>query len=152
MNARIYLLSEETRFYERVNLDVVEAIRHKRTKYYNDYEMDLPRSYSTQENQIGEPKQKAKAIKMLNALSQSDVTNLRRIKSYSRMYELFSAPLVILWDQKPERKATADGRVTISYWKTAFKILNDKQFFTKLKNFKLESISQKKFEQIEQYI
>jgi hypothetical protein len=42
--------------------------------------------------------------------------------------------------------------VHISYWKTAFKILNDQQFLPKIRDFKLESISQRKFEEIERFI
>ena len=152
LNARIYLLSEETKFYERVNIGLVESIRHKREKYFSDYEIDLPRQYTLKNNENGENMQKAKAIKLLNAFTYNDLSNLRRIRSYSKIYEIFSAPLVILWDLKPERKVTADGKLHISYWKTAFKILNDQQFLSKIQNFKLESISQEKFEKIEQFI
>lgn len=80
------------------------------------------------------------------------MSNLRRIRSYSKIYELFSAPIVILWKQKPTRKATADGKVNVSYWKTAFKIFGDPQFLTKIKDFKLEAISQTTFEEIDKYI
>lgn len=58
----------------------------------------------------------------------------------------------MLFNQKPQRKATADGKVTVSYWKTAFKIINDPHFLSKIRDFKLESISQEKFTQIEKFI
>jgi hypothetical protein len=151
LNARIYLLSEETKYYERENIDIVEAIRHKRVKYYSDYELEPPRNYLSTDNQ-DEGSQKLMAIQMLNSFSYGDVSNLRRIRSYSNIYELFCAPLVILWGLKPERKATADGKVHISYWKTAFKIFNDQQFLSKIRDFKLESISQSKFQEIERFI
>jgi hypothetical protein len=151
LNARIYLLSEETKYYEEENIDIVDAIRHKRIKYYSDYELDPPRNYAIG-NGSDEGSQKAIAIQMLNSFSYNDVSNLRRINCYSKIYEIFCAPLVILWGLKPERKATADGKVHISYWKTAFKIFNDQQFLPKIRDFKLESISQRKFEEIERFI
>ena len=77
---------------------------------------------------------------------------MRRIRSYSRVYELFCAPLVILWKQKPLRQATADGKLHVSYWKTAFKIFADPQFLNKIREFKLEAISQSTFEEIDKFI
>jgi hypothetical protein len=152
LNARIYLLSEEIKYYENQNIDIVESIRHKRSRYYSDFEIEPPRKYLTNSNEGDGSDEKQKAIKLLSSFTHVEVSNLRRIKNYSKIYELFSAPLVILWDMKPERKATADGRVHISYWKTAFKIISSTQFINKIREFKLESISQKKFEEIERFI
>ena len=151
LNARIYLLSEETRFYETINIDMVESIRHKRAKYYSDFEIDPPRKYLGNKNDNGND-EKNKAIRLLNSFTHVEVSNLKRIKKYSKAYELYWAPLVILWNQKPHRSSTADGKVHISYWKTAFKIFSDPQFLTKIKEFKLESISQQKFQEIERFI
>lgn len=80
------------------------------------------------------------------------MSDLRRIRSYSKIYELFSAPLVILWNQKPTRTATADGKVSVSYWKTAFKIFGDPQFINKIREFKLEAINQTTFEEMDKFI
>ena len=42
LNVRIFLLSEEVKQYEMNNCDIVENIRSKRLKYYEDYELDPP--------------------------------------------------------------------------------------------------------------
>ena len=42
LNVRIYLLSDETKAFEYINADIVEQIREKRQKFYEDYEMATP--------------------------------------------------------------------------------------------------------------
>ena len=42
LNARIYVLSEETRMYENVNIDIVQSIRTKRDQFYQEYELETP--------------------------------------------------------------------------------------------------------------
>jgi hypothetical protein len=53
---------------------------------------------------------------------------------------------------KPTRHATADGKLHVSYWKTAFKIFGDPQFLSKIREFKLEAISQETYEEIDKFI
>lgn len=151
LNARIYVLSDETKALEQDNIDIVESIRFKRMKYCSDYEIEPLRKHLTSKD-TPDSHIKAKAIALLNSFTQSDLSNLRRIKTYTKAYELYCSPLVILFDQKPARKATADGKIHVSYWKSAFKIFQDPQFMNKLREFKLESISQSKFEEIERFI
>lgn len=151
--SRIYLLSKETKQLEEDNIDIVQAIRHKRSKFYTDYEIEPPQQYINNEKvEEWDDYRKKRAIQLLNSFSISDVCGLKSIRNYNKVYEVFSAPLVILFQSKPERKATADGKLHVSYWKTAFKLISDPQFLTKIKEFKLESINQQTFEEIEKFI
>lgn len=86
LNARIHLLSQETKNYEFQHLDIVESIRHKRGSYYSDYEIEPPRSLGPASDT---DMQKQRAIELLNSFNYTEVSNLRRIKSYSKIYELF---------------------------------------------------------------
>ena len=151
--SRIYLLSKETKQLEEDNIDIVQSIRYKRSKFYSDYEIEPPQQYINNEKvEEWDNYRKKRAIQLLNSFSSNDVCGLKSIRNYNKIYEIFSAPLVILFNWKPQRKATADGKLHVSYWKTAFKIIADPQFLTKIKEFKLESINQHTFEEIEKYI
>lgn len=67
LNARIYLLSEETKIYESVNIDIVQSIRHKRAKFYNDYQIEPPRQFeNNQKVEEWDDYRKQRAIELLN--------------------------------------------------------------------------------------
>ena len=120
LNVRIFILSDETKHYEILNGDLVDSIRSKWLKFYEDYEIDPP--------------SKELAVHLLdNSFSQRSVTDLKHIKTTkSKQYEFFSTPLVILLKQKPVRKQLADGNVYVSYWEKAQKLIQDKEFLNKI--------------------
>lgn len=42
LNVWIYILSDETKAFEVINGDIVDQIREKRLKFYEDYELEPP--------------------------------------------------------------------------------------------------------------
>lgn len=65
LNVRIYLLSEETKAYEEMNVDIVEGIREKRLQFYQDYEMEAP--------------SKELAVRLLESLDHKSISVLKRV-------------------------------------------------------------------------
>lgn len=121
LNVRIYLLSEETKAYEEMNVDIVEGIREKRLKHYDDYEIDPP--------------SKELAVDLLDSFNHRSISCLRWINKSNKYYEFYAAPLVLLFGDTPARKLNPDGTLTISFWEKAFKIMCNKDFFKRIKSF-----------------
>ena len=70
----------------------------------------------------------------------------------SNEYDFFLAPLVIIFNCKPETQRTADGKRHISYWNTAKRLLGGADFFNQITKFSFETLSQNTFKKIEAYI
>lgn len=124
-------MHNETNRYEEAYEDVVTSIRQKRENFYKEF-TGLTHLYNTPS--------KDKALSLLHLFNNKDVSNLRKVTKPTPAYEFYVAPLLVLFDKKPKRAVSAEGKTLISNWLVAYKLVGD-NFCQKLRDFHLEGMT-----------
>ena len=138
LSPRIQLLIKISKSVEVANEDIIKSIENKRQQYYKDYNLNPPG--------------KDNAISNINSLYVNAISELKSLKAPPKSYEMFVAPILILFSDSIPSWVGHEKNKDLEIWKSALKFFGKVDCYNKIANLSLETIPSQKLKIIEFFI